>query len=200
MQRQLRPILITGLVLLTAVALFAASVHFKQQRIPIFTDTGLALTAEGALAGLGNENIGVFLDAKANATATCSNPSVNDGKDQQPAGQNPAPYTVSGVQFIPASTIDKNGNVGFKVMTDEPDRIIAGAPGCPNSSWTETLTDLNFTYALLTVEQPYNPATGTGTVVFQTCFQFSSYSEKTKVLSATQVSLAVCAAQGLTRS
>ena len=142
----------------------AASVHLKggANSEPTFIDNGLTLTSNGALAGLGNEDLVVTLTATANATATCT----NQGGNQAP-GQNPAPVTVSGSQSIPASEI-KNGNVNFSVTTEGPVTPIPGAPGCPNPNWTEDITDLAFTSATITVEQP------AGTLVLTVSCTFSA--------------------------
>ena len=139
----------------------AANVHFKQNREPTFTDLGLTLNAQGALAGLGNGDIVVLLTASARATATCTNPSGQS----QPPGQNPAPVTVSGSQPIPQNQF-KNGTVGFNVTTQPPTNPIPGAPGCPNSQWTQTITDLSFTSATLTVQQPAGTTVLTATCTF----------------------------------
>jgi hypothetical protein len=104
----------------------------------------------------------VTLSATADVTATCS----NQGGNQAP-GQNPAPITVSGSQAIPEEEI-KNGNTPFNVTTVAPDPIIPGAPECPNPNWTEEITDLSFTSATITVEQP------PGTVVLTVTCSFSA--------------------------
>ena len=127
-----------------------SSVHLKfgANNEPSFFDAGLALQSTGALSGLGMEDLVVRLTAQANVTASCT----NQGGTMAP-GQQPAAVTVSGSEAIPASAI-KNGNVAFDVTTTEPERVIAGAPGCPNPNWTEEITDLSFTSATITVEQP----------------------------------------------
>jgi hypothetical protein len=129
-------------------------VHLKNFANPTFTDNGLTLTASGALAGLGNGDVLVNLAATANATAICTNPAGAN----QPPGQNPAPVSVSGSEAIPASAV-KNGTVAFSVTTNPPVTPIPGAPGCPNSNWTESITDLSFTGATITVQQGSPPAT-----------------------------------------
>src|SRR6266568_4575761 len=146
-----------GLMLTTVAALavtgagaaWAQNVHLKPpHQNPLFNDQGLTLQAAGALAGLSAEDILIGLTAQANATATCTNPSGHN----QPAGQNPAPVSVQGSEAIPSGEV-KNGTVSFSVTTNPPSTPIAGAPGCPNSSWTEAITDLAFTKAAITVTQ-----------------------------------------------
>jgi hypothetical protein len=165
-----------------ATAASAQNVHLKPpNQNPLFNDHGLTLSAAGNLAGLGQEDILVGLKAQANATATCTNPAGAT----QPPGQNPAPVTVSGSEAIPAGSI-KNGNTPFSVTTEPPVTPIPGAPGCPNPNWTESITDLSFTSAILTVQQPaeggpivftlqcnFAPATANGVVPGSevSCFQ-----------------------------
>ena len=142
----------------------AASVHLKfgANSQPGFLDNGLSLRSSGALSGLGNQDLVVTLTATANVTANCT----NQGGNQAP-GQNPAPITVTGSQSIPASEI-KNGNVAFSVTTERPTTPIPGAPGCPNPNWSENITDLAFTSATITVEQPV------GTLVLTVSCSFSA--------------------------
>jgi hypothetical protein len=142
----------------------AASVHLKfgANSEPTFIDNGLSLTSNGALSGLGNVDLVVTLSATANVTANCTNHGGN-----LPPGQNPAPITVTGSQSIPASAI-KNGNVDFSVTTSQPTTPIPGAPDCPNPNWSENITDLAFTTATITVEQPV------GTVVLTVSCTFSA--------------------------
>jgi hypothetical protein len=149
---------------LAAGPALAASPHLKggANAEPTFTDGGLTLAASGELAGLGNADVLVTLTAQANVASTCT----NQGGNQAP-GQNPAPITVTGSQAIPASEI-KNGNTPFAVVTVAPNPIIAGAPDCPNTNWTERIDDLAFTSAVITVEQP------PGTLVLTVTCQFAT--------------------------
>ncbi len=160
-------IVLTSAFLVSAIAVssaLAANVHLKggKRAEPVFTDTGLTLRATGALAGLGSGDVSVTLDATADVTSTCTNPSGAN----QPPGQNPAPITVTGGQAIPQDEL-KNGTTPFRVETEAPVTPIPGAPDCPNSNWTEEITDLAFTSATITVEQP------TGTVVLTVTCTFS---------------------------
>jgi hypothetical protein len=159
----LAALVITG-GLIASLAL-GASVHLKGGKgaKPSFTDNGLTLTAAGELSGLGNADLRVNLNATGRPTATCTNPSGAN----QPPGQNPAQVTLTGTQGIPASAI-KNGNVAFRVTTSPPTTPVPGAPDCPNRRWTETITDVAFTSATITVEQP------AGTVVLTVSCTFSS--------------------------
>jgi hypothetical protein len=159
-------------VLLFETSAFAQSVHLKPpNRDPSFIDQGLTLKVSGNLAGLGNGDVLINMIATAAATSVCINPGNNQ---QQPPGQNPADVTVGGQVVIPQDAI-KNGNVAFTVTTTAPATPVAGAPDCPNSSWTEEITDLSFTTAMITVEQPpptvvltldctFDPATANGAV------------------------------------
>lgn len=145
--------------LLMASQAAAGSVHLKggANAAPSFNDLGIQLAATGALSGLGNGDVVITLTAQADVTSTCT----NQGGNESP-GQNPAPITVTGSQAIPAGEI-KNGTVGFAVRTNVPVTPIPGAPDCPNSNWTEEITDLAFTSATITVQQP--PPTVVLTVV-----------------------------------
>jgi hypothetical protein len=140
---------LTAVGLLIGTAAYAANVHLvPPNEDPDFVDLGTILNVSGRLAGLGNEDIQIVLNATANVEAVCINPS---GKNQPP-GQNPAPITVTGTQFIPAENIE-NGNVEFNLDTGLVSEI-ADAPDCPNTRWTEKVVDLAFLTATIAVYQP----------------------------------------------
>jgi hypothetical protein len=135
-----------ALALFLGTAAYAASIHLKGA--PTFVDNGLSLTAMGTVAGLGSSSTGptVFLNATANAAATCTNPSGAN----KPPGHNPAPVSVSGSVTINPGTIDHNGNAPFSVTTNPPSPTVNPDSqdfACPGSNWTETITDLAFTTA-----------------------------------------------------
>jgi len=140
---------IIPLVLATTLV-WASNVHLKggPNAEPAFNDGGLTLSSTGDLTGLGNGDVLVIISARANPTGQCCNP----GQSCKVPGQNPAPVNVTGSESIPASEV-KNGNVTFMVTTNSPTTPIPGAPDCPNSSWTENITDMAFTSATITVMQ-----------------------------------------------
>ncbi len=144
----------------------AASVHLKggANAEPAFTDGGLTLAASGELAGLGNGDVLVTLAATGNPLADCVNPGTGE---HRPPGQQPAEVTLTGSQAIPASEI-KNGNTPFSVITERPVTPVPGAPGCPNPNWIENITDVAFTSAIITVEQPPGTTVLTVTCTFAT--------------------------------
>jgi hypothetical protein len=162
---------------LTVQSALAVSVHWKKGS-PQFVDNGLTLTESGTLAGLGTSGLQITLSATANPTATCTNP--GNGV-HQPAGQNPASVNVTGSVSIPAGAV-KHGNANYTVTTDPPTSPVAGAPECPNSSWTEDITDMAFTSASINVTQggvtvfdaskstcTFDPATSDGAVTSFSC-------------------------------
>jgi hypothetical protein len=129
----------------------AASVHLKggAKAEPAFTDLGLALAAAGEIAGLGEGDVLIAMTANADVVATCTNPGTGE---HQPPGQNPAQAEVGGQEAIPEGEI-KNGNLAFSLGTEEAGPQIDGAPDCPNPNWVETVVDLQFTSAELTILQ-----------------------------------------------
>jgi hypothetical protein len=131
---------------------YASSVHLKggANAEPAFTDNVLTLAASGELSGLGGGDVLVKITATANPIATCENPGSGE---QLPPGQNPASVEVTGSISIPEDEI-KNGNTPFAVETDPPVTPVPDAPDCSNPNWTERITDMQFTSAVITVEQP----------------------------------------------
>lgn len=132
-----------------------SSVHLKggKNAKPAFFDGGLTLDVVASLSGLGNGDLFVGMDAKANTTAVCGNPGTNTF---QAPGQNPAPTDVSGGVAIPGDEI-KNGNLTFTVGTLVPPDAgprAATKEECPSVSWTYEVTDLAFTEATFSVYQP----------------------------------------------
>jgi hypothetical protein len=68
------------------------------------------------------------------------------------------------------------------VTTTGPQTPIPGAPDCPNPNWSEDITDLAFTSAAITVQQPGS----TGPVVLTVTCTFSPPTED-GVVSASDV-------------
>jgi len=139
-------------VALAAVPALAANPHFV--RGPAFSDRGTQLLVTGTVAGLGNEDIDVVVDAEGFATVECENPAGNVAPGQT------TEVDVSGS----ANDVQvKNGKATFRVLTDEP---TVGDEACPNPKWTPTVTDVEFTEATITIFQP----AGSDNIVFQQTF------------------------------
>jgi hypothetical protein len=138
-----------------STAATAASPHFKGRSPIVFTDGGLTLTATASYAGLGNFDSLQVLTAAGDTASTCTTPS---GTNESP-GQNPAPVSVVGSTPVPAGDV-KNGNLTVTTSTAAPTSPVPGSPGCPNASWTETITDVSFTSATLRLFQDQNAGTG----------------------------------------
>jgi hypothetical protein len=157
--RKLVRLLAIATVLVVALVAFptaatAQSPHLKGRNPVSFIDNGLTLTATVSYAGLGNFDTLQVLTGTGNTISTCT----NQGGNEAP-GQNPAPTTVVGATPVDADDI-KNGNVTITTMSDPPVTPIPGAPGCPNSNWTEDITDVAFTSATIRLFQDQTPADG----------------------------------------
>jgi|MudIll2142460700_1097286.scaffolds.fasta_scaffold567300_1 hypothetical protein len=149
MQRRLITLLVVVMVLaLSTSVAFAGKVHFNKSNPPTFTaNDDLTLTATGTVYGLGNGDVLITLDAQGTANLLCTNP----GGSSKVPGQNPN-FSASGSGSFPASEI-KNGHLDFTVTTNPPQSPVPGAPDCPNSGWTETITSITWTSATINVYQ-----------------------------------------------
>src|SRR4030095_3551561 len=90
--------------LLFVVSLVAASVHFV--RGPVVTDAGVILVVEGKLAGLGEGDVTLLVNANGIASVECTNPGGNVAPGQDTA------VSTSGSVTLPSA---KNGHLVFAV-------------------------------------------------------------------------------------
>jgi hypothetical protein len=106
--RRLGTLSIVCVLLITGIAV-AASVHFKP-RGPVFRDNGTTLNATGTLAGLGNEDVTITLQAE----GTASTVGYNQGGNAAP-GQNVG-ISATATTTISASEI-QNGQLFISLTT-----------------------------------------------------------------------------------
>jgi hypothetical protein len=131
-------------------AVAVAAPHFKKGGTPTCADEGDLLRCRGTLAGLGNENLVIDLQAHGEASFECENPGGN-----RAPGQNKIPFTAEGSQTIQGSAI-KNGNATFNVAApeDPPPTPTAEDAGCPNDNWKAVrVSDVAFSDINLTITQ-----------------------------------------------
>ena len=150
---------VTVLALVSVAA--ADSAHFKRGSPGAVKDNGLTFSQTATVAGLGNGDIVVTLSiTNVQPTANCVNPA---GQTKVP-GQNPAPTTATGGVAVPGADI-KNGTLTITVSTSAPSpNPIPGAPDCPNSSWTENITDMSLTKSSVATLTFYSDLNGNGVV------------------------------------
>lgn len=129
-------------VSITASVLFAA-VNFHNVTC---TQSGLAVSCEGKISGLGNDTYTVSVSATGPATSTCTSPGGNEAPGQQPAN-----VTSAGSTSITPDDSDTSGNYGFAVQGGTPPNPSAKAAGCPNNNWKAKITSVDYTTATVTV-------------------------------------------------
>jgi hypothetical protein len=135
-----------ALILFSPAGAFAANVHLVGDLT--VTDNGTTLTVSGKLAGLGNADVIITVDASGLAKVTCINPGGNEAP-----GINKK-VDVTATTTIPASEVrEKNGNVTFSLSTPSPAPPTPTEAGCPNDNWTVRIDDVIFTTVTLTVVQ-----------------------------------------------
>ena len=139
--------LAVGLALAIAVPAFAASVHWKQNRVPTLRDNGLTATISGCLAGLGNEDVVITVTTTAQGIALCRNKGGNEAP-----GQNKVPLRPATTQTFKATEI-KNGSLCFSLRTPTPPNPTASEAGCPNDNWRAIFVDVIFRSFTVTVQQ-----------------------------------------------
>lgn len=142
--------ILTTVVAFGALASVAMAAHFTKKGSPTCTDTGTVLTCGGELAGLGNEDLVVDLQSRAEATFLCGAP----GNGNTAPGANKVPFEAGGSQTISGGAI-KNGRAVFSVSAPTtPPTPTATDIGCPNGKWQVIgLQDIDFADVVLTIAQ-----------------------------------------------
>ena len=130
---------IIGAVILAAT-LAAANVHFVRGFTT--TDVGVSLVLSGKLAGLGQGDVTIIVEAAGVASIECTNPGGNVAP-----GQNTS-ISASGSVTLPAA---KNGTLTFSVATLAPS--VPNTPTCPNNAWEADVIDVAFSGGTITVIQ-----------------------------------------------
>ncbi len=109
---------------------------------PNCVDTGLTVTCDGKVAGLGGTTFEITIDAVGIASVECENPGGNVAPGQDTAVPTSG---TTGEQSTP-----RNGQYRFTVSTLDPEPL-PPTPTCPNNQWTPHITDVSFTDATLSL-------------------------------------------------
>src|SRR4029450_13539308 len=106
----MRRVLCCAVVICLASAVSAASVHFV--RGPVVTDDGVILVVEGKLAGLGEGDITVLVNATGVASVECTNPGGNVARGQDTGfGEGDITVLVNGTGIASGECTNPGGNV-----------------------------------------------------------------------------------------
>lgn len=131
MLRKWLPLFTMLIFCLTVMVASAGSPHF----IGTVGFRSGSLHATGDLAGLGNTNVTVRMDAYATVIALCQ----NNGGNQAP-GRNPIRVTTV---VTDVETPDRNGRATVELVAEDPLTLATPPPspspktaGCPNGNWT----------------------------------------------------------------
>jgi hypothetical protein len=123
---------------LAAVPALAQSGHFVGT--PKCTDNGTTYTCTGKVAGLGGTTFEIRSTAQGTASVTCTNPGGNVAPGQS--------FTTTSTGTTGPLATPRNGQASFRESSTTP---TAPAGSCPNSMWTGTVTDVQFTTVTLTL-------------------------------------------------
>jgi hypothetical protein len=135
----MRRVFATCAAVLIGASVLAQSVHFVKG--PTIRDLGTTLGITGKLAGLGEGDVTIVVNASGVADVECTNPGGNVAPGQDTA------VSASGSVTLPSP---KNGNLVFSLATIEPS---IPSSACPNSQWTADAIDVAFSGGTLTVFQ-----------------------------------------------
>jgi hypothetical protein len=125
---------------------FASVVGLAAQNVHLIgnlntRDIGTQLLVGGKIAGLGEGDVTVVVNAQGVADVQCTNPGGNVAPGQDTA------VSTSGSVTLPSP---KNGNLNFSLSTATP---VIPSSACPNAQWTATALDVEFSGGTFTVIQ-----------------------------------------------
>jgi hypothetical protein len=135
---------VLGLFGFASAPAFAQSGHFITGggNAPDCVDTGLTVTCDGKVAGLGGTTFEITIDAVGIASVECENPGGNVAP-----GQDTEVRTSGTTGELPTP---RNGQYLFTISTLDPEPLPA-TPTCPNDQWVPHIVDVTFTEATLSL-------------------------------------------------